>query len=117
MYAPARRTSWLTISGNTKKIAYALPNGFDEAVHRTSRLAVRRRRREPETALIRIGYASGTRTHQRDFGQASDALARVLREHPECRLVLFRDPLSQEPVGASDRISGFGGLHAPDRMA
>ena len=81
-----------------QKIAYVLPNGFDEAVHRTSRLAVRRRRREPDTALIRIGYASGTRTHQRDFGQASDALARVLREHPECRLVLFRDPLSQEPV-------------------
>ena len=42
--------------------------------------------------LIRIGYASGSRTHQRDLGLAIEAIARILREHPECRLVLFWVP-------------------------
>jgi Glycosyl transferase family 2/Glycosyl transferases group 1 len=51
---------------------------------------VRRVRSEKSDLLVRIGYAAGTRTHQRDFAVASNAVARVLREREQCRLVLFR---------------------------
>jgi GT2 family glycosyltransferase/glycosyltransferase involved in cell wall biosynthesis/SAM-dependent methyltransferase len=81
-----------------QKIAYVLPNGFDEPLHLTARLAVRDRRAVPADPIVRIGYAGGSRTHQRDFGQAVPAIARILNERPECRLVLFRDRESREPI-------------------
>ena len=46
----------------------------------------------PGDGLVRIGYATGTRTHQRDFSVCVDAVAEVLRKHTECRLVLFQNP-------------------------
>jgi glycosyltransferase involved in cell wall biosynthesis len=70
--------------------AFVLPNGFDDEVLRRSRLAARRRRAAGGDGLVRIGYATGSKTHQRDFAEAAPALAIVLREHPEARLVLFR---------------------------
>jgi glycosyltransferase involved in cell wall biosynthesis len=70
--------------------AFVLPNGFDEDVLQRSRLAARRRRQEPADGLVRIGYATGSKTHQKDFAEAADAVARILFEHPEARLVLFR---------------------------
>ncbi|MEI6350294.1 MAG: class I SAM-dependent methyltransferase [Verrucomicrobiota bacterium] len=73
-----------------KKPTFVLPNGFDEQTYLTTRRAVARRRLEPKDGLLRIGYAGGTQTHQKDFGCAAPALARILREHPECRVVLFR---------------------------
>lgn len=66
-------------------------NGFDADTYRTSRAAVLQRRQAGADGIVRIGYASGTLTHQRDFAVAAPAVARVLREHPRCRLVLFRD--------------------------
>jgi glycosyltransferase involved in cell wall biosynthesis len=72
------------------KIAFVLPNGFDEARYRTSRKAAASWRASRD-GLVRIGYAGGTRTHQRDFRQATAALARILKEQANCRLVLFRE--------------------------
>ena len=74
------------------RTTFILPNGFDAATLAASRLAVRRRRQQADDGLVRIGYASGTRTHQRDFRQAVAGLARVLQDRPACRLVLFREP-------------------------
>lgn len=76
-----------------QKPSFVLPNGFDEATWRTARLAVRSRRNAGSDGLLRIGYASGSRTHQKDFGPVAGAVARVLAERPECRLVLFRREL------------------------
>ena len=73
------------------KPTFVLPNGFDNATLKSSRLAVRRRRKMIDDGVTRIGYASGSRTHQRDFAVVANALARVLRERPQCRLVLFRE--------------------------
>ena len=70
--------------------AFVLPNGFDENTLLKSRLAVRARHQKSEDGLIRIGYAAGTLTHQRDFAQASSSLAKILAEFTHCRLVLFR---------------------------
>jgi glycosyltransferase involved in cell wall biosynthesis len=72
------------------KSVFLLPNGFDETRYRRSRMATAERARAGSDGLFRIGYAAGSRTHQKDFSCAVVAVARVLREHPECRLVLFR---------------------------
>lgn len=67
-----------------------LPNGFDGSRLVRSRKAVASRHSRRSDGCIRLGYAGGSRTHQRDFARAVSAVARVLREHPECLLVLFR---------------------------
>jgi GT2 family glycosyltransferase/glycosyltransferase involved in cell wall biosynthesis len=71
------------------KVAFRIPNGFDEAFVKKARLAARTRRSEPKDGLVRIGYATGSKTHQADFAKAAPAVARILREHPEARLVAF----------------------------
>lgn len=73
------------------KVTHVLPNGFDRSTHDLSRQAAREWRSRRTDDLIRIGYAGGTRTHQRDFGVVVGALARVLSENKNCRLVLFKD--------------------------
>ena len=73
-----------------QKTTFVLPNGFDEHRYQRSRQAVAAWHQQSSDGLIRLGYAGGSRTHQRDFGCAVAAVARILREHPESRLVLFR---------------------------
>jgi len=68
-----------------------IPNGFDAKTRECARSAMRARRAQAEDGVVRIGYASGTLTHQRDFAIAVHALAAVLRDHPSTRLVLFRN--------------------------
>ena len=88
---------------------FVLPNGFDAMVLKTSRLAVRRRERDSD-GLIRLGYATGTRTHQADFRVAADAVGRILRQRPPCRLVLFRDPAHQTPILDPAEFPALAGL-------
>jgi GT2 family glycosyltransferase/glycosyltransferase involved in cell wall biosynthesis/SAM-dependent methyltransferase/uncharacterized protein YbaR (Trm112 family) len=80
------------------KVVHVLPNGFDSATHNASRLAARRWRQLRRDKLIRLGYAGGSRTHQRDLGLAVDAIARLLEEYPEARLVLFRSADGRHPI-------------------
>jgi tetratricopeptide (TPR) repeat protein/SAM-dependent methyltransferase/uncharacterized protein YbaR (Trm112 family) len=84
-----------------------IPNGFDHAALEISRLAARRRRVQADDELVRIGYAAGSRTHQRDFAQCVDAVARVLRENPRCRLVVFR---SEQHILDLDEFASLSGL-------
>ena len=80
------------------KPTYVIPNGFDAKTHAMSRLATRNRSLNEPDGLIRIGYAAGTRTHQRDLATAANALARVLSDNPQCRLVLFQDRTRMTPM-------------------
>jgi glycosyltransferase involved in cell wall biosynthesis len=89
--------------------AFVVPNGFDEAAYAAARMAVRRRAAHPPDDVLRIGYAAGTRTHQRDLAAASGALGRFLAGHPQARLVLFRDPRSGEGLV---QVAEFPALHA-----
>ena len=57
------------------KPTFVLPNGFNQHVHDLSRRS-RRNWRAEQDGLIRIGYLGGSRTHQRDFGIAVEAIAR-----------------------------------------
>jgi glycosyltransferase involved in cell wall biosynthesis len=90
------------------KTAFVLPNGFNAANHAMSRLAVRQRRAVPGDGLVRIGYAAGSRTHQRDFAQAAGALGRVLQENPSCRLVLFETPDAKLALLDIEEFSALG---------
>ncbi|MCK0198405.1 glycosyltransferase [Ancylobacter sp. 6x-1] len=79
------------------KPTFILPNGFDDATHDLSLLAARKWRDERD-GLIRIGYAGGSRTHQKDFGLAVPGIAAALRNNPDCRLVLFRTADGKTPL-------------------
>jgi len=92
------------------KPVFVLPNGFDQAAHDLSRGAARQWRRHRD-GLIRIGYAGGSRTHQKDLGLAVDAIARVLLKRPECRLVLFRTPDGTTPLIDIEEYPPLNGLH------
>ena len=92
------------------KTTYVLPNGFDQVLHDTARHARRFWMRTRRDALVRIGYAGGSRTHQRDFGCAVDAIAQVLREHDDCRLVLFRTPDGKTPLIDVGEFPALAGL-------
>ncbi len=89
------------------KAAYVLPNGFDFSTFAVSRRARRHWRATRTDAFIRIGYAAGTLTHQRDFAIAAPAIGRVLAENPDCRLVLFRQADTTE---ATLNINEFADL-------
>ncbi len=84
---------------------WVLPNGFDADTLRTARAAVRARRRAAPADVLRIGYAGGTRTHQRDVAPIVPALAAVLRARPHARLVLFRAPAAGTPMLAMEEFS------------
>ena len=71
--------------------AFLLRNGLNGHALRLSRQFERERGDKPDEGVVRLGYAGGTRTHQKDFAQCAAAVAAVLRENPNCRLVLFRD--------------------------
>lgn len=74
--------------------AYFMPNGFTKAIFDRARMAARARAFLLSDGLTRIGYATGSLTHQQDFAVCADAVARVLLEHPGCRLVLFFDEVA-----------------------
>jgi glycosyltransferase involved in cell wall biosynthesis len=96
-----------------ERLTFVLPNGFDAESLRVSRLAVRRRRLEQQHSpadIVRIGYAAGTRTHQKDFKEASGAVARILNERPDCRLVLFRSQDGSERMFDTKEFPVFSGL-------
>jgi glycosyltransferase involved in cell wall biosynthesis/SAM-dependent methyltransferase len=109
----------------SQKPTFVLPNGFDSDTLCRSRFAVRQRHAAGSDGLVRIGYAAGSRTHQRDFALIAESVGRVLRDRPQCRLVLFRVPSSNTPlldvgefpalVGLEDQIE-WRDLAPPDRL-
>ncbi len=92
------------------KPAYVLPNGFDPETYAVSRLAVMARRGRTADGLVRIGYAAGSKTHQKDFGLAAPAVARILEESPHCRLVLFQAGEGTVPLVDLDEFPEFARL-------
>jgi glycosyltransferase involved in cell wall biosynthesis len=94
------------------KPAFVLPNGFTDAGLRRAQLAVRKRRTGASDGLTRIGYATGTRTHQRDFARAAEAIASVLRQRTDCRLVLFRERNGGSPLLDPSEFKCLGKLAA-----
>ena len=63
-----------------------MPNGFDADFFRVAERA-RSRQRADAQSVVRVGYAAGTFTHQRDLAVAAPALARILTDNENVRFV------------------------------
>ena len=88
--ASTRELAWHMRASPGRRPTFVIPNTYDRAAYQKSRVAARRKQATPDDGKIRIGYASGSRTHQADFKLCSRAVADILRAHPETCLVLFR---------------------------
>jgi glycosyltransferase involved in cell wall biosynthesis len=73
------------------KPSFTLPNGLNALQLDLARQALRQRQERPRDGLTRLGYFSGTHTHQADFRVVYPALMDVLRHHREARLVIVGD--------------------------
>jgi glycosyltransferase involved in cell wall biosynthesis len=71
------------------KIAMVLRNGLNYELINISERALKMR--EDIGDVVRIGYASGTKTHQKDFRVAVEALCRILSNYPMTRLIIVGD--------------------------
>jgi glycosyltransferase involved in cell wall biosynthesis len=91
--------------------AVVVPNSFSEITVVASRAAVRQWH-DCADGVLRIGYAGGSRTHQKDFQQAVGAVAQVLRERDDVRLVAFRDPSSGEGLLLLHEFDALKGLES-----
>jgi glycosyltransferase involved in cell wall biosynthesis len=69
---------------------YILPNMISPAMlqHYDQALIERRQRRRLPDEPLRIGYASGTLTHQRDFDVVRPVLTELLKQRDDCMLTL-----------------------------
>ncbi|MFS3136581.1 glycosyltransferase [Gluconacetobacter sacchari] len=90
-------------------LTMVVPNIHDQPTLARSRLAARRRAATLPDGLVRIGYATGSRTHQRDFARALPGVLAVMDQRPEVRLVLFREPGGGRPLLLTEE---FPALHA-----
>jgi glycosyltransferase involved in cell wall biosynthesis len=84
--------------------ASVIPNGFDRSTFECARSAWQNRRSESGDGMVRIGYATGSRTHQRDLALAVPALVEVLSENSSARLVLFRRAVELEEFPELKRL-------------
>lgn len=94
------------------KNSFVIPNGLNEAQLLLSRLALEQRNTRRRGKGTRIGYFSGTRSHQADFRVVYPALMRLFHEERDIRLVIvghldvtsfpglapFRDQIEQLPL-------------------
>ena len=73
------------------KNSFVIHNGINETQIQLSRLALEQRAASPSDGVVRIGYFSGTRTHQADFRIVYPVLMALLRDEPNVRLVVVGD--------------------------
>lgn len=69
------------------KVAYVLPNGLDRTMIAAAQAAYEHPER-PSDGYVRVGYASGTPTHQRDFAEIAPVLASLLKGSPGLMLTV-----------------------------
>lgn len=73
------------------KISYRVRNGLNRVQLELSRQARERKAATGEDGDVRLGYFSGTRTHQADFRLIAPVLLTLLDELPRVRLVVVGD--------------------------
>jgi glycosyltransferase involved in cell wall biosynthesis len=71
--------------------SYLIRNGFNEAQLALSHGALAEVREESAPRGVRLGYFSGTRTHQDDFRVVAPTLVRLMAEFPNVSLVVAGD--------------------------
>jgi glycosyltransferase involved in cell wall biosynthesis len=73
------------------KKSFVLHNGLNAIQLELARKAREQRGARPRDGIVRLGYFSGTRTHQADFRVVYPSLMLLLRERPEARLRIVGD--------------------------
>jgi glycosyltransferase involved in cell wall biosynthesis len=73
------------------KDSYVIRNGVNATLFELSHRALEETRRGPVCRGLRMGYVSGTRTHQQDFGQIAPVLVRLMDEFPTLELIVRGD--------------------------
>lgn len=90
--------------GLAGKPNWVLPNGFDHVLRHRAVAARAQWEASKSDDFVRIGYATGTYTHQADLAVAEPALVAVLSRYPQVRLVLFRDTINLEEFPALEAL-------------
>lgn len=78
--------------------AYCLPNGLSKELVALSDRALRRDPGPRPSARVRVGFASGTDTHDGDLALVAPALAAVLSRSPQATLILGGPVTLPEPL-------------------
>jgi glycosyltransferase involved in cell wall biosynthesis len=73
------------------KKSFVLPNGLNAAQLRLACQALEQRHAGRRDPVVRLGYFSGTRTHQADFRVMYPALMKLLSERTDARLLIVGD--------------------------
>lgn len=73
------------------KASFVIPNGVNATQLDLAGRALRQREERPCEEVVRLGYFSGTRTHQADFRLIYPVLMNILRQHRQARLVMVGD--------------------------
>lgn len=75
---------------STGKPAYVLPNGVGSFMLSASNrvLQYSLRKLSDYDGFVRMGYASGSATHQKDFAEIAPVIAQLLEHHEELRFVV-----------------------------
>jgi GT2 family glycosyltransferase/glycosyltransferase involved in cell wall biosynthesis len=81
-----------TVMRKRNQASFVLQNGYDLNTLRDSYLLINQK--QPEADKIRIGYAGGTRTHQKDFGLVVPTLVKIMNEFSQTILVIFGEALN-----------------------
>lgn len=70
--------------------AYILPNGFDDEMMALAKAAVTEFAHKPSSqdGWLRLGYGSGTPTHQKDFATIAPMLCELMNERPNLMLTI-----------------------------
>lgn len=91
--------------------SFVIPNGFAEETLAMSE-QIRRKRNECvlQDSVVRLGYAAGTKTHQRDFKVIAPVLLRILKAYKHASLVLFRDKQGEPLVDLDEMGEGWADL-------
>jgi glycosyltransferase involved in cell wall biosynthesis len=71
--------------------SYVIRNGLNASQIELSRMALEEASRTTRRVGLRLGYCSGSRTHQNDFRMIAGVLARLLEEFPDVGLVVSGD--------------------------
>jgi glycosyltransferase involved in cell wall biosynthesis len=83
-------TSTFSLSREVRRLgcsAFVLPNTISRSDFAQSDELIKRLRKSARTR-IRIGYFSGTKTHQRDFAECDKGLLRIVSEFPNVEFVV-----------------------------
>lgn len=70
------------------KQSFLLPNGLNEERIQFAQQIMGSQKPSAADGIVRIGYASGTPTHQHDFKSVVQPLVRIMTEHPSVKLIV-----------------------------